>query len=164
MLTGDFLEELIDRMEHHPCGTLKTIAKPCLVTTNGRQATLRSGGEFPILIPVAAEEGAPDQAHIDWKNFGLTMQAVPFLLGDGKVRLSLETELSERDFSNPTTVQGSVIPGLTTRRSRTDVEVRFGDTVAITCSTCAKGDEEQSLLVLVTARQVEPAVAEAEHD
>lgn len=166
LLTGDFLSELLDRMEHHDCGTLKTIAKPRIVTTNGRPATLRTGGEFPIMIPVAAEkDGEPGRAHIDWKNFGLSMQAVPFLLGDGKVRLSLETELADRDFSNATNLNGTVVPGLTTRRFRNDVEVRFGDTVAITCNSIrANGDETQSLLVLVTARQIEPLTAEAAHD
>ena len=163
LLGGEQLAAFLHAVENHSCGTLKTLAEPCIVTTNGHPATLRSGGEFPIMIPVSAEAGEPS-AEVQWKNFGLSMEAVPFVLGNGKVRLRLETELSERNLSNAVTLNGNVIPGLTTRRFNNEVEAQFGETVAIACNSVPSDEGVKSLVLLVTVRQVEPAVAEAEHD
>jgi hypothetical protein len=163
-LSAEQLAAMIQTLENDSCGSLKTIAEPVVVTTHGRSATLRSGGEFPILIPVSAEEGDERSAAIEWCNFGVTMQAVPFVLGDGKVRLSLEAEVSDRDFSNATNLHGTMVPGLTTRMVRSDVETRFGETVAIAFNSPSKEGENCSLLVLVTADQVEQPIACPQHD
>lgn len=157
LLTGEELARALHAMEQHSCGTLKTLAEPVIVTMNGRPATLRSGGEFPILIPVSGASGdSKPQAAIEWKDFGVKMQAVPFIQGNGKVRLALETEIADRDFTNAVNVHGAMVPGLTTRRCRTDVEAQFGETVAIALNSAPEEQGRRSLLVLVTARQIEP--------
>jgi len=155
-LSSSQLAAMLHALEKQSSGSLKTLAEPVLVTMNGRPATLRSGGEFPILIPVAAEAGGESNAEIEWRNFGVTMQAVPFVLGNGKVRLSLETEVADRDFSTSVNLNGARIPGLTTSRFRSDVETRFGETVAIALNSTPKDGARRSVLVLVTAQQVEP--------
>lgn len=105
---------------------LKILAEPVLVTTSGRPATILSGGEFPILVPQGL-----GTATIDWREFGVRMEAVPIVLGNGRLRLDIAPEVSERDFSNAVEVNGFVVPGLTTRRVNTQVEMRFGDTLMI---------------------------------
>jgi pilus assembly protein CpaC len=104
----------------------KILAEPVLVTTSGRPANLLSGGEFPILVPQGL-----GTASIDWREFGVRMEAVPIVLGNGRLRLDIAPEVSERDFSNAVDVNGFVVPGLTTRRVNTQVEMRFGDTLII---------------------------------
>jgi pilus assembly protein CpaC len=44
------------------------------------------------------------------------------------VRLQLQPEVSDRDFSNAVQTNGVTVPGLTTRRVNTEVEMRFGET------------------------------------
>jgi pilus assembly protein CpaC len=105
---------------------LKVLAEPRLVTTSGRPAALLSGGEFPILVPQGL-----GTATIQWREFGVRMEAVPIVLGNGRLRLDIAPEVSERDFSNSVEVNGFVVPGLTTRRVNTQVEMRFGDTLMI---------------------------------
>jgi pilus assembly protein CpaC len=105
---------------------LKILAEPRLVTTSGRPASLLSGGEFPILVPQGL-----GTATIQWREFGVRMEAVPIVLGNGRLRLDIAPEVSERDFSNAVEVNGFVVPGLTTRRVNTQVEMRFGDTLMI---------------------------------
>jgi pilus assembly protein CpaC len=104
----------------------KILAEPILVTTSGRPANLLSGGEFPILVPQGL-----GTATIDWREFGVRMEAVPIVLGNGRLRLDIAPEVSERDFSNAVEVNGFTVPGLTTRRVNTQVEMRFGDTLII---------------------------------
>ena len=59
------------------------------------------------------------------------MEAVPIVLGNGRVQLDIAPEVSERDFANSVEVNGFVVPGITTRRVNTQVEMRFGDTLML---------------------------------
>ena len=106
---------------------LKILAEPVLITTNGRPASMLSGGEFPVLVPQSL-----GVVSIEWRDFGVRMEAVPIILGDGRVRLEVMPEVSERDFANSVTVGGNIVPALTTRRVNTEVEMRFGQTLMLT--------------------------------
>ena len=59
------------------------------------------------------------------------MEVVPVILGNGRLRLQVQPEVSERDFANSVTIAGQIIPGLTTRRVNTEVEMKFGQTLMI---------------------------------
>jgi pilus assembly protein CpaC len=102
---------------------LKILASPVLTTTNGTPANLLSGGEFPILVPQSL-----GTVTVQWKEYGVRLTAVPLLLGNGRVRLNLQPEVSQKDLSNSVTTQGLTVPALTTRRVNTSVEMRFGET------------------------------------
>lgn len=107
-------------------GMLKLQSVPSIVTTNGAPATILSGGEVPIVVPAGLGTVA-----IEFRSFGIQMDAVPIILGNGRVRLKLRPEVSERDFSSAVTVDGIAVPGFTVRRAETQVEMQFGQTLAI---------------------------------
>lgn len=110
----------------HDEALLKILAEPEMVATNGRPATMLSGGEFPILVPQSL-----GTVSIQWREFGVRLEAVPFVLGGGALRLDLQPEVSERDFANAVTVGGMTVPGLTVRRVNTQVEMKFGQTLML---------------------------------
>jgi pilus assembly protein CpaC len=105
---------------------LKILAEPEVVATNGRPATLLSGGEFPILVPQSLGTNT-----IMWREFGVRMEATPIVLGGGALRLELQPEVSDRDFSVAVTTGGIRVPGLTVRRVNTQVEMKFGQTLML---------------------------------
>jgi pilus assembly protein CpaC len=107
-------------------GLLKVKSDTNLVTTSGRPANLLSGGEFPILVPQSF-----GNVTIQWREFGVRLEFVPFVLGGGNLRMDIAPEISERDFSNAVQVNGFTVPGLTTRRVNTQVEMKFGQTLII---------------------------------
>ncbi len=107
-------------------GLLKILAEPIVVTTSGRPANLLAGGEFPILVPQSL-----GTVSIQWREFGVRLEAVPLILGGGNLRLEVVPEVSERDFTNAVSVNGFTVPGLTTRRVNTQVEMKFGQTLII---------------------------------
>ncbi len=107
-------------------GLLKVLAEPTLVTMNGRPAKMHSGGEFPVIVPQSL-----GTTTIEWKDFGVTMEAVPIVLGEGRVRMEVQPEVSERDFSNAVTLAGITVPGLLTRKVNTQVEMKFGQTLML---------------------------------
>lgn len=105
---------------------LKIVAEPNLVTVSGRTAEFHSGGEFPILVPQGV-----GTATIQFRDFGVRLEAVPVVLGNGRVQLDVMAEISERDFSNAVNTGGVLVPGLTSRDVNTRVEMNFGETVMI---------------------------------
>ena len=107
-------------------GMLKLQSVPTIVTTNGAPATILSGGEVPIVVPAGL-----GTVGIEFRSFGVQMDAVPIILGNGRVRLKLRPEVSERDVSSAVVVEGVSVPGFTVRRAETQVEMQFGQTLAI---------------------------------
>jgi pilus assembly protein CpaC len=105
---------------------LKIMSEPKMVTTNGRPANMLAGGEFAV--PQAQGLGT---VTVQWREFGVRMEAVPYILGNGRLRLELMPEVSEPDFTNAFDINGFRVPGLTTRRVNTQVEMRFGQTLML---------------------------------
>jgi pilus assembly protein CpaC len=125
-------------------GLLKIKADTALTTTSGRPANLLSGGEFPILVPQGV-----GTVSIQWREFGVRLEFVPIVLGGGNLRLEVAPEISERDFSNAVQVNGLTVPGLTTRRVNTQVEMKFGQTLIIGGLISAKQSAETSKVPLL---------------
>ncbi|MBT4867270.1 MAG: type II and III secretion system protein, partial [Planctomycetaceae bacterium] len=70
-------------------------------------------------------------ATIEWREFGIRLEGVAIVLDNDAVRLELQAEVSDRDFANAVSLDGTVVPGLTTRRANTQAEMRFGQTLMI---------------------------------
>jgi pilus assembly protein CpaC len=104
----------------------KVLAEPNLVAVSGRPAQFQVGGEFPILVPQSL-----GTTTIEFKPFGTIVDFLPIVLGNGNIRLEVRPQVSERDFSNVVNVNGTIIPGLTTRKVDTAVEMKAGQTFAL---------------------------------
>ncbi|MFO0429471.1 MAG: type II and III secretion system protein family protein [Planctomyces sp.] len=107
-------------------GLLKLHATPMLVTHNGRPAHLLNGGETPVLTPAGLGTTA-----IEFKEFGIQLDAVPYILGNGRVRLELEAAIRDRDFANAVVVGGVSVPAFIVRKANTQVEMNFGEAIVI---------------------------------
>ncbi len=104
---------------------LKIIARPNLLAKDGEEANFVVGGEFPV--PIATE----DRIHIDYKEFGTKLKFTPELLKGGVIRLAIETEVSELDFSNTVTFSGVTIPSLIKRTHQTVAEMKDNQSFVI---------------------------------
>ncbi|MFY9255570.1 MAG: hypothetical protein WAO83_19105 [Fuerstiella sp.] len=107
-------------------GLLKIHATPMVVTHNGTPAALLNGGEAPVLVPAGLGTTA-----IEFKPFGVILNAVPHILGNGRLKLQVEPSVVERDFANSVTVGGVTVPSFTVRKVSTQVEMNFGETLVI---------------------------------
>jgi pilus assembly protein CpaC len=108
---------------------MRILAEPNLVAISGQQASFLAGGEFPVPVPQASSGG--NTITIEYKEFGVRLNMTPVVLGDGTIRLKVAPEVSQLDFSTGTTVGGVTVPGLTTRKVDTTVELGEGQTFAI---------------------------------
>ncbi|MEK7756157.1 MAG: type II and III secretion system protein family protein, partial [Planctomycetota bacterium] len=105
---------------------LSVLAEPNLVAISGETATFLAGGEFPILVPQG-----DFRVTVEFREFGVRMNFTPVVQGHQRIRLRVAPEVSELDFTAAVQLQGSVIPGLTTRAMETTVELAAGQTIAI---------------------------------
>jgi pilus assembly protein CpaC len=108
---------------------VKVLAEPTLITTSGKSANFLAGGEYPIPVPQSG--GVTTVITIQYKTFGVSLNFTPTVLSDGRINMQVAPEVSELDFSNAVTLQGFVIPSLTTRRVSTTVELGDGQSFAI---------------------------------
>jgi pilus assembly protein CpaC len=108
---------------------LQILAEPNLVTTNGKEASFLAGGEFPV--PVLQGGGNAGAITIQFKEFGIRLNFLPILTGNGTVKMHVRQELSTIDFTNAVSFSGFTIPALATRRAETEVELGEGQSFAI---------------------------------
>jgi pilus assembly protein CpaC len=107
-------------------GLVKILAEPNLITTSGQSAEFLAGGEFPI--PVPQDLGV---VTIDYKTFGVGLAFTPTVLSNNKISMRVSPEVSEIDFSTAVAAGGVAVPGLTTRRLSTTIELADGQSFAI---------------------------------
>lgn len=109
---------------------IRKLAEPNLIAMSGETAEFLAGGEFPIPV-VSAPTAGLQTVTVQFKEFGVKLNFAPTVLSRGVVSLKLYPEVSELDFTNAITTQGFVIPALTTRRARTTIELKDGQSFAI---------------------------------
>lgn len=110
-------------------GLLKVLAEPTLITLSGKSADFLAGGEFPVPVPQVG--GGGTTITIDYKTFGVGLKFTPTVLSNGKISMDVAPEVSELDFTNAISLQGYIVPALTTRRVSTSIELADGQSFAI---------------------------------
>ncbi|HLL77589.1 MAG TPA: type II and III secretion system protein family protein [Pyrinomonadaceae bacterium] len=110
-------------------GAIRSLAEPNLIAMDGQQASFLAGGEFPV--PVVAPNGDRLSVAIVWKEYGVRLNFKPTIIDEDHIRLELEPEVSTIDFSNGVKFDGFVVPALKTRRAKTGVELRDGQSFAL---------------------------------
>jgi pilus assembly protein CpaC len=103
----------------------KILAEPTLVATSGQPADFLAGGEFPIPVP------QKDNITIEFKKFGVQLAFTPEVLKNGNLRMTVAPEVSDLDFKNALRIEGYVVPGLTTRKAKTQLELKDGQSFAM---------------------------------
>jgi pilus assembly protein CpaC len=114
-------------------GLLKILAEPNLVALNGQLASFLAGGEFPVPVPQVGAAGVAPVVTVRFREFGVRLGFVPYVLDGNVIRLTVAPEVSNIDFTIAVTLVsgGSPVPGLNTRKAQTTVEMREGQTLAI---------------------------------
>jgi pilus assembly protein CpaC len=112
-------------------GAFRELAEPNLIAMDGQQASFLAGGEFPV--PVLQNGGAGDSVGMTvvFKEYGVRLNFKPTIIDEDHIRLELEPEVSTIDFTNGVRFGGFIIPALKTRRAKTGIELRDGQSFAL---------------------------------
>lgn len=181
-LGGGKVLGLINALESS--GFAYTLARPSLVALSGQTASFLAGGEIPIPVP----SGGSNNISIEYKEFGIRLNLTPTVVGRGRIALKVAPEVSELDYTNAVTVDGTTVPALTVRRTDTSISLADGESFVISglistrnSSAVSKlpglGDipilgaffrdssinrEERELLMIVTPHLVQPLAVNAQ--
>ncbi len=108
---------------------LQMLAEPNLMVINNTAANFMSGGEFPF--PVVQPGGGANSISIAFKEYGIKLGFFPVVTARGTIRLQVTPEVSALDYTNSVTVAGTTVPGTSTRRVQTEVELESGQSFVI---------------------------------
>jgi pilus assembly protein CpaC len=106
------------------------LAEPTITTLSGQKASFLAGGEFPFPV-VQGSSGGLTSITIQFRPYGVKLDFIPYVNEDGTVQLKVAPEVSALDYTNAVTISGYTIPAISTRRAETQVELRNGQSFAI---------------------------------
>ena len=108
---------------------LQLLAEPNLIAVDGKEANFLAGGEFPY--PIVQGVGGAQSLTIQFKEFGIRLRFTPTIMSSGNIHLKVSPEVSTLDFANALSIQGSVVPALSTRKAETEFELQDGQSFVI---------------------------------
>ena len=106
------------------------LAEPTITTLSGQKASFLAGGEFPFPV-VQGSSGGLTSITIQFRPYGVKVDFTPIVHDDGSILLKVAPEVSALDYTNAVTISGYTIPAISTRRAETQVELRDGQSFAI---------------------------------
>jgi pilus assembly protein CpaC len=110
-------------------GAIRSLAEPNVIAMSGQEASFLAGGEFPI--PVIQSDGQRVNVTVVFKEYGVRLKFKPTIIDEDHIQMELEPEVSTIDFQNGVKFQGYLIPALKTRRAKTGIELRDGQSFAL---------------------------------
>jgi pilus assembly protein CpaC len=110
----------------HQNQLLKLLAEPRLTTLSGRPASFLVGGEQAIPVPAGL-----GQIGVQFEEFGTRLNFIPIVLGNGRIHLEVEPEVSNLDSAAGVSINGTTVPGRATNRVNTTVDLESGQSFVI---------------------------------
>ncbi len=107
-------------------GLVTILSEPNLTALSGETASFHSGGQFPIETSQITAAGNTI-VDIEFHDFGISLEFTPTIIGGSRINLRVLPEVSTLDFS----VARNGIPGLSTRRADTTIELASGQSFVI---------------------------------
>ena len=103
-------------------GVVQLLAEPNVLAANGKQASFLAGGEFPYPVVQGSATGG-SSVTIMFKEYGIRLNFIPTITPRGTIRLQVAPEVSSLDYTNEVNISGFQVPGITTRKVNTEVEL-----------------------------------------
>jgi pilus assembly protein CpaC len=99
----------------------------------GAEASFLAGGEFPYptVTSTPTTGGIAPVVTVQFKKFGVQLDFTPKLTASGAINLKVKPEVSALDFNNAITLQGVLIPAISSRVAETQVVLKDGESFAI---------------------------------
>jgi pilus assembly protein CpaC len=125
---GDLLAQITALVQ---AGKARVLAAPNVVTESGQEARIVVGGQLPVPGGGGGQQGQQGGGGVEFRPFGVVLNATPEVTASGAVRMKLDVSNSELDFSRTVNVQGSQLPTIIDRSVRTTVVMRPGDSLVL---------------------------------
>ena len=111
-------------------GIVQVLAEPNLMATDGKEASFLAGGEYPYPVAQGSSDGLTTVT-IEFKEYGIRLNFIPTITPRGTIRLQVAPEVSALDYTNQVNISGFEVPGITSRKVNTEVELADGESFMI---------------------------------
>ncbi|MFM9973845.1 MAG: type II and III secretion system protein family protein [Beijerinckiaceae bacterium] len=119
-------------LERH--GVLRTLAEPTLTAISGETAKFVAGGEIPVPKSEETVQGVgggifsqpTTRLTLEYRPYGVMLNFTPVVLSEGRISLSIGTEVTEVDVENPLPLTRANAPAFRTRKAFTTIELPSG--------------------------------------
>jgi type IV pilus secretin PilQ/predicted competence protein len=105
-------------------GKANVLAKPKIITLNGKEAIINIGDRVPI--PITTTSNNVTTSSVTYENVGIILKYTPRVNADGQITAKVHTEVS-----SPSYVTEMKAYKFTTRSADTEVRLRDGETMVI---------------------------------
>jgi pilus assembly protein CpaC len=109
---------------------LQILAEPTITSISGVEASFLSGGQFPFPVVQGGTNGFTSVT-VQFRPYGVKLDFTPYVNPDGTIRLKVAPEVSALDYTNEVQISGYSIPAIDTRRAKTEVVLKNGQSFAI---------------------------------
>jgi pilus assembly protein CpaC len=110
---------------------LEVLAEPNLLTENKKQASFLAGGEYPVPVVQGAGVGGVGAVTIQFKQYGVYLTFIPTITPRNTIHLQIIASVSSLDYTNGVSISGFIVPGITERSVKSEVELAQGQSFAI---------------------------------
>jgi pilus assembly protein CpaC len=109
------------------------LAEPNLIVVEGSEASFLAGGEFPYptITSTPTTGSIAPVVTVQFKKFGVQLNFTPRGTASGAINLKVKPEVSALDYANAVTVDGVLIPAISSRVAETEVVLKDGESFAI---------------------------------
>lgn len=108
----------------------KILARPTVVTINGRQAELLMGEKVPIIKSDSNSDGSRSTS-VEFEKVGVNLTATPRINGEDSDLITTELNPEISSITAWVEYEGSKAPQIATRSAKTEVRVKSGETIII---------------------------------
>lgn len=110
-------------------GKGRILSRPQLICASGEEANVVIGGEVPIDSSTSTDQGTTTST--SYKEYGIRMKIKPQVLPDERIRVNVNTEISEIDDDNTLTTGSGKKFAFFKRNATTNLLLNDGETILI---------------------------------
>lgn len=107
-------------------GHAKILSSPDLVTLPGEEAKFLVGGQIPYTY-----SSGLGTVSVQFQQYGVQLDVTPTILGNGKIECKIAPTVSDLDFANAVSLNGTTVPALKVSQLATDVVTSEGQGIVM---------------------------------
>lgn len=111
-------------------GKARTLSRPRILVTSGKEAIINVGGEVPIQSSITSPSSTTTQSNVTFKQYGLTVSVTPTIKED-KIDVLMNLQVSDIDTTFPVAAVTSSDVAYKTRNAQTQIMLDDRQTVVM---------------------------------
>ncbi len=111
-------------------GKARTLSRPRMLVTSGKEATINVGGEVPIQSTTTSASSTSTQTNVTFKQYGLTVTVTP-TIKEGKIDVLMNLQVSDIDTTFPVAATSTNGVAYKTRNATTQLMLDDKQTVVM---------------------------------